>query len=329
MERKNTLVVLMMTSILVLVGFSANEKAYAGHVFFNDQQTGHEIFGDFTCWAAVSGQTVGIGGNVVVEDQFGTIQVEEEIWEKAEYCAATNKAGEDSPFANTDPPLAQHYQSWFYPDGTDGAGTGQQVILYVPQFRHSFLTEVGVLDQLMIPADKHLVIADENVDSVDLLQHWNCYNISEPAPITDNVDLETEHGFINDVEIGDAFLLCTPAAKALGGPAVGEFDIEEHRVCYDITANDDQTDTNSLFVQLTDQFVNLQLFGIDDTNFSPNGLEKICVPAEKRFPTDGGTDVSINSSALLLAGARSVSMWMIPVVIACVGIGIFVIKRRN
>ena len=43
----------------------------------------------------------------------------------------------------------------------------------------------------------------------------------------------------------------------------------------------------------------------------------------------GGSDVSINTSALLLAGVQSVSMWMIPVVIAGVGIGVFLIKRRN
>jgi len=43
----------------------------------------------------------------------------------------------------------------------------------------------------------------------------------------------------------------------------------------------------------------------------------------------GGSDVSINTSALLLAGVESISMWMIPVVIAGIGIGIFVIKRRN
>ena len=43
----------------------------------------------------------------------------------------------------------------------------------------------------------------------------------------------------------------------------------------------------------------------------------------------GGSDVSINTSALLLAGVSSNSMWMIPVVIAGIGIGIFVIKRRN
>jgi len=42
-----------------------------------------------------------------------------------------------------------------------------------------------------------------------------------------------------------------------------------------------------------------------------------------------GTSIPIDTSALLLAGVSSVSMWMIPVVIAGVGIGVFVIKRRS
>ena len=43
----------------------------------------------------------------------------------------------------------------------------------------------------------------------------------------------------------------------------------------------------------------------------------------------GGTFIPIDQSALLLAGVQSISMWMIPVVVAGVGIGVFVIKRRN
>jgi uncharacterized repeat protein (TIGR01451 family) len=43
----------------------------------------------------------------------------------------------------------------------------------------------------------------------------------------------------------------------------------------------------------------------------------------------GGTDIPINTTSLLLAGAASVSMWMIPVVLAGAGIGAFVIIRRK
>jgi len=43
----------------------------------------------------------------------------------------------------------------------------------------------------------------------------------------------------------------------------------------------------------------------------------------------GGTYIPMDKTALLLAGAQSISMWMIPVVIAGVGIGVFVIIRRK
>ena len=43
----------------------------------------------------------------------------------------------------------------------------------------------------------------------------------------------------------------------------------------------------------------------------------------------GGTFIPIDQSALLLAGVQSISMWMIPVIIAGIGVGVFVIKRRS
>jgi len=46
-------------------------------------------------------------------------------------------------------------------------------------------------------------------------------------------------------------------------------------------------------------------------------------------PEVGGISIPIDQSALLLAGVQSISMWMIPVVIAGIGIGIFVIKKRK
>jgi len=54
----------------------------------------------------------------------------------------------------------------------------------------------------------------------------------------------------------------------------------------------------------------------------------MCIP-DQQPPQVGGELVPIDTSALLLAGVQSISMWMIPVVIAGVGIGVFVIKRRN
>ncbi len=65
-------------------------------------------------------------------------------------------------------------------------------------------------------------------------------------------------------------------------------------------------------------------------NEATNGIDGIRVITE---PFDnvpvGGTFIPIDQSALLLAGVQSVSMWMIPVILAGIGIGVFVIKRRN
>jgi len=62
-----------------------------------------------------------------------------------------------------------------------------------------------------------------------------------------------------------------------------------------------------------------------------NGCDAVVVV--EQFPTVdvkiGGTLIPIDTTALLLAGVQGISMWMIPVVVAGVGIGIFVIKRRK
>ncbi len=56
-----------------------------------------------------------------------------------------------------------------------------------------------------------------------------------------------------------------------------------------------------------------------------DGLDAIAFVVDSAV---GGNYIPINTSALLLAGVQSISMWMIPVVIAGIGIGVFVIKRR-
>jgi len=46
-------------------------------------------------------------------------------------------------------------------------------------------------------------------------------------------------------------------------------------------------------------------------------------------PIIGGTSIPINTTALLIAGFNANSMWMIPVVVAGIAIGVFMIKRRK
>jgi len=66
-----------------------------------------------------------------------------------------------------------------------------------------------------------------------------------------------------------------------------------------------------------------------EPSFAHDGVTEIDAIKCFRDVSVGGTFVPIDQSALLLAGVQSVSMWMIPVILAGAGIGVFVIKRRN
>jgi len=67
-------------------------------------------------------------------------------------------------------------------------------------------------------------------------------------------------------------------------------------------------------------------FDFQDFLFNgPNSIPGDLIP---QIPV-GGTMIPLDTTALLLAGVQSISMWMIPVVIAGVGIGVFVIKRSK
>jgi len=59
---------------------------------------------------------------------------------------------------------------------------------------------------------------------------------------------------------------------------------------------------------------------------NPYGLALDLQPGQQPI---GGTLVPIDTTALLLASVQSISMWMIPVVVAGIVIGVFVIKRRK
>ena len=297
-----------MASILVLAGFSTilNEKAYGG---------GFTNFGDFKCWlpdsiSQFSDTPIGI------EDQFGEFSGAD--WRQIEYCAAAEKNLESSPFSEFG--LRQHYQGWLWPEELQALGTGQTVIINVPQFQQTFETELLDLEMILVPADK-LLPPDTFVPTVDKQQHWNCYNITGPIPETENVFLTTQHGDQID-SIDDPFIFCLPMIKNDGENLFGAL-LEEHLICYNITVIEDLTMTNPLPIRLFDQ---LEPSG---TDFTVGAVEKLCVPATKSFPTVGGSMIPIDSTALLLAGVQSISMWMIPVVVAGVGIGVFVIIRRK
>jgi len=320
-----------MASILVFAGFSAilNEKAYAGP----NTSNGPPPFGDFTCWAIDESSSVILGDfdpflpvPLTIVDQFNIVQpIVNDFWIQSEYCTATEKNDEPSPFS---PLLNQHYQAWSYPGPIPNDGTDQTVIITVPQFDYQFQTTLGELDQIMVPATKSLPFTGEVVESVDTFHHWNCYNIQGPPPPEPFVNkLGTQHGDIFLVNVFDPFLFCLPMEK---NGQFGNADLAEHMICYGIDSLQNPVQVSLLPIFLEDQLTApVPVDVVYDTNFA-NALEKLCVPAFKSFPLAvGGSMVPIDTTALLLAGVQSISMWMIPVVIAGVGIGIFVIIRRK
>ena len=190
----------------------------------------------------------------------------------------------------------------------------------------------------MVPATKVLpfntvnnlennFIAETIVESADTQQHWNCYLIEEPelnVPVT----ISTQHGD-QDALVLDPFLFCAPMIKfdPFSEQTFGQL-LDEHMICYDLLIIPDGI-TFNLPIALQDQLS-------ADPQGNPMPLpivlgseELLCVPAFKSFPAIGGTMIPIDTTTLLLAGVQSISMWMIPVVAAGIGIGIFVIKRRK
>jgi len=317
----NTVTDAFMYQFFTVTKIIANDIAYQNSLVRSSMTN----FGDFKCWEFPPG-----AGSIVppalfeIRDQFNPVNpILNDFWEQAAYCAAASKSTQfgnfDSPFAPTG--FNQHYQAWFYPPGIPNAGTGTDVILEVPQFDHTFTTTLLDLDSIMVPASKQLQTG-QIVDSADTFQHWNCYNIIE-NPINEPLLLTTQHGDQNGAVL-DPFLLCAPMEKLdpFTQNAFGDPTLDEHMVCYDLSAT--PVNPALLPVLLEDQLTTTPL------PFIPGFEETICATAIKSFPvTVGGSDVAINTSALLLAGATSNSMWMIPVIVAGIGIGIFVIKRRN
>jgi len=276
-------------------------------------------FGDFVCWLEIGTQDA-LDAFIGIRDQFGPVTNTGDFYTQAQYCTATEKNGEPSPFS---PELNQHYQDWFYIGTPVSAGPGTTVIIEVPQF-DNFEIELGTLEQIMVPATKHMESGP--VASVDFEQHWNCYNLVDgPTPDSPQINLRTQHGDILNVNVGAAFIFCTPMVKEAeaGGGSFGQL-LDDHMVCYRISAEENLTLPLGLSDQLSD-FDGLTPFVPLDNLV----LEKLCVPAFKSFPSVGGSMIPIDTTALLLAGVQSISMWMIPVVIACVGVSIFVVIRKN
>jgi hypothetical protein len=101
--------------------------------------------------------------------------------------------------------------------------------------------------------------------------HYKCYSITPETQLAGTVDVETQFGLEEEVEIGPASLLCAPALKN------GEGDLNEpHLECFDIPVEPLDPEPE---VILYDQFV-------PQGDYTPVfESQKLCVEAVKEFET--------------------------------------------
>jgi len=96
---------------------------------------------------------------------------------------------------------------------------------------------------------------------------------------------------------------------------------------FDVSAQDTSPTSLAFNTDGTKMFV-VGVIGGEDVNEYCLGIP-FDVSSEPCAIPIGGTLVPIDTTALLLASVQSISMWMIPVVIAGIVIGVLVIKRRK
>ena len=140
---------------------------------------------------------------------------------------------------------------------------------------------------------------DSNVCTVDICDNFSCLN----APIGGSCD---------DGEF------CTTGDTCSSGVCVGgsPTDCSDGNVC-----------TEDLCNETIDTCENP-----DEEDGTPCGNPLVCFMGScvaDGAESVGGTFIQPDKTVLLLAGAQSISMWMIPVVVTGIGIGVFVVIRRK
>jgi len=315
MEREETtLIVFSLAFVLVLAGFLANDTAYAGGPSLPRD--------DLKCHEFLTSAPPQV--EMLLDDQFQVNQSHTLIT-VLDFCNPVNKT--TTNFENTTISLNQHWT--VYEINTTQSSQVIATVNIVDQF-HPGGFEVDVTDStgsLMVPASKNHngFFPGDLTDDI----HYKCYELVEQDPINEIFSTQDQfglgdHTFLTPLEI------CNPVEKFIeSNPGSGIFDlvfgdndISEHYLCYEISFS---KSFDNVGPQIADQFINreVSIFGDDP--------ELLCTLATKVIigPVVGGINIPIDTSSLLLAGVQSISMWMIPVVIAGVGIGIFVIKRRK
>jgi len=300
---------------------------------------------DYRCYNvdSVVPDSANDNNKVILKDQFFPNGVEHTLLSSEEFCNPANK--QPKQLGNAIPGFLPHLRCWAIDDPEPASNI-----------------EVLVRDQFFLAGRIHMI--QEAVEfchttfkapgpdtgsgpawpgstGSEDIANWKCYKITDPnvpIPTPNPRHLEDQFtradptipGFSQDVTIGDALKLCTPALKTHGlfvdlpscevlgtpDPQTGiipcdtlSFLADKHMKCYDLNQEDVNPD---LAIGLSDQFSNV------GNNILT--LDKICIAADKDLLI-AGTFIPLDSVMILLAGTQMSMAWILPALVATAGIG--------
>ena len=331
MDGKNRLMVFVLSSVLILSGFSTIENAYAQAVSSLDPRPvgATAISPPELC---VGGETdlliqdevpwPGFGGGIDARGAFAN----ELIVQGKNWCSIDSSAigatdlslfkviilASDQPpqfYFNIMPGgfILPQIDTWVLNGGILSASLADRGTFGPDWFGSSF---VGGLTRVFdTPNDITIIDAAHPLIANGLpCPGGNCAVVVDTGAKTDLDDFgSSAHAYFTNLPTGTNVIL-----SSAGGPVA----IEYPHGLGTVIAN-----------TLTDAWMYQGNSGVSVKKIIANDIayQNSLVPPI----TIGGTFVPIDQSALLLAGVQSISMWMIPVILAGIGIAVFVIKRRK
>jgi len=334
---KSILVIVMITS-LATMGFASNQ-AFAGiaaigpFLPIDPASKADPFLGDFMCYD-IADIDFDLEG-VILQDQFLTETYD--LNDIIKICVMTTKIEVDGQDANSpipqikdDTQIEQHFVVYRLCNesstGNNGLSCVTPALVDVPV---SIMDQFGTTNhdtphlpvELWVPASKgdlskNGVIPFAQAHNI----HFKCYDIEPQSIGTTTLDIMNDNfGFKMD-NIDTATKLCNPVIKDPPGPdntpPSQSLDIE-HLKCYPWPDIEDLTDQ---LVEIQDQFFFDQVTVLEEVEF--------CAAADK-FPIRfvAGTLIPMDTTMVLLAGAQITSAWLIPVIVAGIGIAIVIARK--
>lgn len=184
--------------------------------------------------------------------------------------------------------------------------------------------QVGRANVIISPADKTDFEPGQAPFGV-LEQHWLCYDIDVPLVVSATM---TDQFTRQDIGIGNLKFLCNPVTKEVGvdvfRPAT-----DRHMACGVVS---DASPIN-LRKTFTDQFGIVRVIDIQSPSSSGAAtLNYVCVDTIKSVQAGdnviGGKIIPIEATSLLLAGAQSSIIWILPLVLVGAATVAFTIRKN-